>query len=93
MCRRRELYGRALWLFREEGESERADLALTEALSQNPYVPTYLLEKKKIPRRRPEYIGWGDESEGQAYAAGSIALWKETDGARVWLLRHSQRGS
>lgn len=85
------LYGRALWLFRQEGESKKADQALAEALDQNPHVPTYLLGKKKVPRRQPEYIGWGDESEAQAYAAGSIPLWNETDGARGWLLRHSQK--
>lgn len=85
------LYGRALWLFRQEGESKKADHALAEALDQNPHVPTYLLGKKKVPRRQPEYVGWGDESEAQAYAAGSIPLWNETDGARGWLLRHSQK--
>jgi len=87
------LYGRALWLFRAEGESEKADRALVEALDQNPHVPTYLLGKRKVPKRQPEYIGWGDASEAQAYAAGAIHLWRETEGARGWLLRHSQKRS
>lgn len=87
------LYGRALWLFRQEGESKKADRALSEALDQNLHVPTYLLGKKKVPKRQPEYIGWGDDSEAQAYSAGSIPLWKDTDGARGWLLRHSQKRS
>lgn len=87
------LYGRALWLFRQDGESQEADRALAEALDQNPHVPAYLLEKKRVPKRLPDYMGWGDESEAQAYAAGSLVLWKETDGAGGWLLRRSQTHS
>lgn len=87
------LYGRALWLFRREKESTEADSALAEALEQNPYVPMYLLGEKKVPNRLPDYIGWGDKTEAQAYAAESLALWKGTEGARGWLLRRSQKRS
>lgn len=83
------LYGRALWLFRKEGECPEADRALGEALEHNPHVPAYLLGKKKVPRRLPDYVGWGDESEAQAYAVDAVGLWKRTKGARGWLLRRS----
>lgn len=85
------LYNRALVLFREQGESDEATEALTEALSQNRHVPAYLLRKKRVPKWLPDYIGWGDESEAQVYAADAEEVWRETDGARGWLLRNSQK--
>ena len=85
------LYNRALWLFREEGESEEASRALAEALKQNPHVPAYLLGKKRVPKRLPDSIGWGDDSEAQVYAADAKLLWKGTKDARGWLLRSSQK--
>ena len=85
------LYHRALWLFREQGETEEANGALGEALEQNGHVPAYLLGKKKVPKRLPDYIGWGDASEAQVYAADAEVIWRETDSARGWLLRNSQR--
>jgi hypothetical protein len=84
------LFSRALWLYRQEGESEAANEALREAIQQNAHVPAYLLGKKKIPRRLPDYIGWGDESEAKVYAADAAEVWLDTAGARGWLLRSSQ---
>ncbi len=51
------LYTRALWVFGRESESERAKAFLKQALKINPFVPSYLLGKKKITKRLPEYIG------------------------------------
>jgi tetratricopeptide (TPR) repeat protein len=85
------LYNRALWLFREQGESAEANGALGEALEQNGHVPAYLLGKKKVPKQLPDYIGWGDESEAFVYAADAEPIWRATEGARGWLLRSSQR--
>jgi tetratricopeptide (TPR) repeat protein len=84
------LYSWALWLFREEGESPRANKALGEAVEQNRHVPAYLLGKKKVPKRLPDHVGWGDDSEAKVYAADAADLWRETDGARDWLARISQ---
>lgn len=87
------LYSRALWLFRREGESDAAEAALREALEQNEHVPAYLLGRKKIPGRSPSYVGWRDDSEAKAYAADAVGLWKDTAGARGWLLRIRQRST
>jgi tetratricopeptide (TPR) repeat protein len=81
------LYTQALWIFRREGESSKAEAALSDALEQNPHVPPYLLGEKKVPSRLPEYMGFGDEREARAYAAEASELWRKTDGARGWLLR------
>jgi len=79
------LYSRALWMFRREGATEKAKACLREALKQNPFVPPYLLGKKKLPRYLPEYYSWGDENEAIGYAVEAIRAWKKTKGALEWL--------
>ena len=38
-----------------------------------------------MPKRLPDYIGFGDESEAVEYADGAAALWAGVPGALVWL--------
>jgi tetratricopeptide (TPR) repeat protein len=79
------LYTNALWLFRSEGAKRKANHALQKAMDENSFVPLYLLGRRKLPTKLPEYIGFGDESEAVAYAGGAIAAWRETEGALTWL--------
>ena len=79
------LYSRALWLFRQEGASKKANRCLKEALEQNQFVPSYLLGVKRLPRHLPEYIGFGDENEAVVYAADAIKAWQKAEGALEWL--------
>lgn len=81
------LYGRALHLFRTTGESAQANAALREAMGHNPHVPAYLLGRKRLPRRMPEFIGWGDEPEAVVHAGEALMLWRRTPAAREWLRR------
>ena len=78
-------YSRALWVFRREGASKKANRCLKEALDDNRYVPFYLLGEKRLPRRLPEYIGFGDENEAVEYVAEAIRAWQKTEGALEWL--------
>jgi tetratricopeptide (TPR) repeat protein len=82
------LYSRALWVFRQGGVSEKANRHLKEALGGNRFVPSYLLGKKRLPKRLPEYIGLGDENEAIAYAAEAMKAWQKTEGALEWLRRN-----
>jgi len=82
------LYSRALWMFRQEGATEKANVWLKESLERNRFVPSYLLGKKRLPKRLPEYIGFGDENEAIAYAAEAMKVWQKTEGALEWLRRH-----
>jgi len=82
------LYTRALWFFRREGASARANTFLNEALEENRFVPLYLLGKKKLPKYLPAYIGWGDESEASAYATDASQIWEKTEGALEWLRKN-----
>jgi tetratricopeptide (TPR) repeat protein len=84
------LYTKTLLSFRDQGDSEEARGNLEEARDANPHVPLYLLGKKKIPKRLPDYIGFGDESEALSYAADNIENWKATPGALDWMASQSQ---
>ncbi len=46
-----------------------------------------MLGRKKLPRRLPDLIGFGDESEAICYAAENIDAWKATAGALDWLAK------
>jgi ST7 protein len=76
---------RALLAFREHGDVDESRNLLTAALETNSYVPDYLLSRKKLPRRLPDYIGYGDENEAVSYATEDLEAWKATDGALAWL--------
>lgn len=78
-------YTRALWRFRQQGATEAATDALAEALSTNRFVPAYLLGRKRLPQRLPEYVGLGDASEAIEYAAHNREVWRATPGALDWL--------
>ncbi len=79
------VYTRALWRFRSEGASGRANAALAEAVETNPYVPEYLLGERGIPRSLPDFVGLGDESEAAVYFAEALPSWLKTPGAIEWL--------
>ena len=73
--------------FRREGDSAEARKLLSAAREANPHVPAYLAGRKELPKRLPDYVGFGDESEAIDYAAGSAALWAIVPGALAWLER------
>ena len=81
------VYTKALAAFRREGASSEAGQLLVEAREANPHVVAYLTGRKALPKRLPDYIGFGDESEAVDYAAGAAALWASIPGALAWLER------
>jgi tetratricopeptide (TPR) repeat protein len=78
-------YTRALVDFRSRGGSRRGDRLLRAAFKVNPYVPPFLLGKRRLPRRLPAYIGFGDEDEAIAYIVEFGEGWMATPGALPWL--------
>ena len=79
-------YGRVLVAFRHEGgASERARQLLSKALQVNDHIPSYLVGRKPLPKRSPDHIGFGDESEAVAYAEEFLQSWQATPGALRWL--------
>jgi tetratricopeptide (TPR) repeat protein len=83
-------YTRALLEFRQHGAAAPANKALREALKQNPHVPPYLTGQKRIPNRRPDYMGMGDEREAVWYASEHLNYWRRTPGAVEWLAEQSK---
>jgi hypothetical protein len=82
-------YAAALLAFRKGGDDEDARELLVTAQKVNPHVPAYLLGKKKLPKRLPDYIGMGDENEAVVYASGAAGGWKKAAGALDWLRQMS----
>lgn len=78
-------YTRALWTFRQQGESERANAALQAAIQTNPFVPQYLLGQKELPATGPELIQMGGESEALEYCVQAVRGWLQTPEALQWL--------
>lgn len=78
-------YNWALFIFRKEGDSSSAQSKLQEALQMNTHVPDFLLKRRRLPRRLPDYVGFGDETEAVAYASENISLWQAEAGALSWL--------
>jgi len=58
---------------------------LRDALETNPHVPAFLLGKRELPQRLPDYIGLGDEREAMSVADQFKNCWSATAGALDWL--------
>ena len=84
-------YAVALLTFRREGKSAAAGEKLRAAFIQNPYVPTYLLGHKKIPKSIPDQIISGSEDEAIACAALLCTSWAKTSEAADWVAREASR--
>jgi tetratricopeptide (TPR) repeat protein len=78
-------FSRALLLFWQEGTREEATACLQEAISHNPHVPAYLLGEKRLPKRLPPYMGFGDENEAIHYAVDAKPIWQKDREALAWL--------
>lgn len=81
-------YSEALLLFRRHGSTPAANAALTSAFETNPHVPLFLLRRRRMPKRLPEYVVLGDQSEAVSYVYGAMKAWVQTDGALAWLRQH-----
>lgn len=79
------LYNHALWAFRRGGSDAEARRSLGDALKQNRHVPAYLLGRKRLPARLPDFMGFGDENEAVSYIADALGNWQRTPGALTWL--------
>jgi tetratricopeptide (TPR) repeat protein len=78
-------YGRVLHAFQAQGDSRSTRSLLNKARKTNPYVPAYLLGRKRLPRQLPAYVGFGDENEAIACVAEQMTAWHRTPGALAWL--------
>jgi tetratricopeptide (TPR) repeat protein len=76
----------ALLAFRRSGgASAAARKALAKAIEANRHVPAYLLGRKPLPQRLPDFIGRGDVSEAASYAFDAAGAWAAAAGATAWV--------
>ena len=78
-------YGRALWLFRREGDSRAARESLRAALRSNRHAPRFLTEEEDWPGVEPTSYAPGSREEAMICAMELGEAWHETPGAVDWL--------
>lgn len=69
------LYNKVILDYLSTGVTTQTYALIKAAKKQNPHVVEFLLRKKKLPRKQPEYIGFGDEREAIAYCQEQGKLW------------------
>ena len=79
------LFTRAFVHFLRQGDTKESRTALKEAMEENPYVLSYLLGRRRLPRKLPDYVGLGDRDEAVVYAGEFGELWAKAPGALAWL--------
>lgn len=84
------LFNRALFAFKTEGDTANANKQLQNALKRNKFVAAKLLSKKPITNL-PDHYGFGDENEADYYTHFAQHIWKNTNGASAWLMKHSAK--
>jgi tetratricopeptide (TPR) repeat protein len=84
------MYTAALVAFRLSGASADAAQKLRDAAKRNPYVPAYLLGRKRLPRQLPPTYTLGGPDEAAIYAELHMDSWAKTAGALEWLNRESK---
>lgn len=78
------LFNRALFDFKTEGETDKANKQLQKACKRNPFVASKLLAKKPATEL-PDHFSIGSEDEADYYAYFAKPIWQQTDGATAWL--------
>jgi tetratricopeptide (TPR) repeat protein len=78
-------YGAALLAFRESGDNAQGRKLLTKAFECNRYVPAYLIGSRRMPKRLPDYISPGKDSEAVSFCHGMMNAWRDTKDALPWL--------
>lgn len=86
------LYDKALWLINRRAPSDEISIALDDAIATNPFVPAYLLGRKKLPREMPNFITYGSDVEAGGYAKEAKGRWVASAGALEHLMTAVARG-
>ena len=84
-------YGRALSVFRREGESRTARERLREALRTNRHVPRLLAAESESPGSEPAAYAPGSREEAVICDAELGEAWRATPDAARWLHAHVPR--
>jgi len=83
-------YTGALLTFLDFGDVAMSNKKLEEAFVNNPYVPQYIIDQRKIPRQKLPHYSPGKDSEAVFYAQECGCVWAEYKAARKWLKKQWQ---
>lgn len=86
-------YTKALAAFRRAGDGETSRRLLIEAITENPHVPAYLLQRRKMPKALPALVMPGEEDEAICFMHDFGAGWARTPGAIDWLRERGGAGA
>ena len=78
-------YTQALVAYKQYKGGVRANKKLSAALDYNPFVPLYLLGRKRLPKQLSPYISPGSEDEAIDYVMSALPIWYNTPGSLDWL--------
>lgn len=70
------------------GDAQGAEIDLSAARSSNPHFESYLLGRKALPSKMPDYYGFGDENEAVVCMDAIGEAWKRHPEAVRWLRGH-----
>jgi tetratricopeptide (TPR) repeat protein len=82
-------YTAALLQYRLEGPSAMAEKLLDAAVETNPHVPFWMVSREG-PSDVPDVVGFGDPAEASSYVAESRSVWRQSEGAILWMAERSQ---
>jgi tetratricopeptide (TPR) repeat protein len=85
------LFGRVLWRFRTDGDTEAARAALGAASRANPHVVRYLIDPDALPDQVAPVFELGSREEAGNVVDALLESFEATDGALEWL-RAQARG-
>lgn len=74
----------ALFTYKSEGRTAKADDLLRVAISENKFVAPKLIQQKYTDEF-PDYYSYGDEREALYYTSYAKAIWWHTFGAIAWI--------
>lgn len=78
-------FTKALAAFQRRGDNAGSRGLVANAREPNPHIAAYLTGRKTLPKQRPAYAVFGEETEAIDYAAGADELWGNVPGALAWL--------
>jgi tetratricopeptide (TPR) repeat protein len=84
-------YGRLLWRYRSEGDTESTREAFTLAVGANPHVVKYLLDPDAMPSPDAAAFELGSREEAAYVADALLDAFESTEGALEWLAAQAPR--
>jgi uncharacterized protein YecA (UPF0149 family) len=78
-------YSKVFIHYKLKGINKTTEKLLKTAREVNPHVIPYLQKEKKLPKKPPEYIGFGDETEAISYLFDYAKYWWNETQLINWL--------